>query len=38
MRSIERLNKQQGIEALFVLADQSLAATDGLAALFAKPN
>lgn len=36
VRSIERLNKQQGIEALFVLADQSLAATDGLAALFAK--
>lgn len=37
VRSIQRLNKQQGIEAVFVLADQSLAATDGLAALFAKP-
>ena len=36
MRSIERLSAQPGIEALFVLADQSLAATDGLAALFAK--
>ena len=36
VRSIERLNAQPGIEALFVLADQALAATNGLGALFAK--
>ncbi len=35
-RSVQRLNAQTGIEALFVLADGSLAATDGLATLFAK--
>ncbi len=35
-RAVSHLNSVEGIEALFVLADGELAATDGFAALFAK--
>lgn len=36
MRAVQHLNKIEGIEALFILANGELAATDGFAALFAK--
>jgi thiamine biosynthesis lipoprotein len=38
VRSVERLNREPGIEALYVMRDGSLAATDGIMRLFAKTD
>jgi thiamine biosynthesis lipoprotein len=38
VRSIERINKQPNLEALYVMADGSLQGTDGVLALLAKPS
>jgi thiamine biosynthesis lipoprotein len=38
IRSLERINKQPNLEALYVLADGSLQGTDGVLALLAKPS
>ena len=37
-RSIERLNREAGVEALLVLSDGGLIGTDGLLSLFAKTD
>lgn len=36
--SVDRLNRQPGVEALYVMRDGSLAATDGIMRLFAKTD
>jgi len=38
VRSVDRLNREPGIEALYVMRDGSLAATDGIMRLFAKTD
>jgi len=38
IRSLDRINKQPNLEALYVMVDGTLQGTDGLIALFAKPK
>ena len=38
IRSLERINKQSNLEALYVMSDGSLQGTDGVLALLAKPS
>ena len=38
IRSLERINRQPNLEALFVLSDGNLQGTDGVLALLAKPS